>query len=113
MPTRAAQREDTRINGREAYEQFLQVSAVRATNGISKAAMSGDEAIRYIDSAVFRKKFLERAEAEGVGFSHRTEPSNLEASRQQTFKRRWLCIRASGFTTKRFTLLNFQRRGRQ
>jgi len=74
---------------REAYEQSLQLGALRATNGMSKAAVSGDEAIRYIDSEVFRKKFLERAEAEGVVFSHRTEPSDLEVPRRQAVKRSW------------------------
>jgi Putative zinc-finger len=74
---------------REAYDQFLQLGAVRATNGMSKAAVSGDEAIAYIDSALFRKKFLEKAEAEGVVFSHRAEPSNLEVPHRQTVKRPW------------------------
>jgi len=75
---------------REGYDQFVQLGAVRATNGLSKTEVSADEAIGYIDSALFRKKFLERAEAEGVVFSHLTEPGSLDLRRAQPVKRAWL-----------------------
>ena len=74
---------------RTAYSDFLQLSSVRTANGMSKAAVSGDEAIGYIDSALFRKKFLKRAEAEGVVFSHPQEQKDLPVTRRQTLKTRW------------------------
>ena len=74
---------------RNAYSDFLQVSSVRTANGMSKQAFSGDEAIGYIDSALFRRTFLKRAEAEGVVFSHPQEPTDLAVSRRQTVEARW------------------------
>ena len=55
---------------REAYADFTRLSAVRSTNGMSKEKIGADEAIGYIDSGLLRQKFLKRAEAEGVVFSH-------------------------------------------
>jgi hypothetical protein len=74
---------------RETYGQFLHLSGVRTASRMATAAMNGDEAIGYIDSALFRRTFLERAQAEGVVFSHRTAPSNLEVPPRQIFKSRW------------------------
>ncbi len=67
---------------REIYSQFLQLGALRAANGMAKQSVSGDEAIRYIDSALFRQKFLKRAEVEGVVFSHPVEPQELQLPRR-------------------------------
>lgn len=74
---------------RATYEQFLHLSGVRAASRLATAAMNGDEAIGYIDSALFRKTFLERAQAEGMVFSRRPEPSDLEIPQRQLFKNRW------------------------
>lgn len=74
---------------RNAYSEFLQLSAVRTASGMSKDSISGDEAIAYIDSAVFRKKFLQRAEAEGVVFSHHPETTDQEGPRRRTVKGAW------------------------
>jgi len=74
---------------REAYSEFLQLSAVRTANGMSKQAIGGDEAIAYIDSALFRQKFLKRAEAEGVVFSHPKEAAELRVPQRASLKSRW------------------------
>jgi predicted RNase H-like nuclease (RuvC/YqgF family) len=42
-----------------------------------------------IDSAVFRQKFLKRAEAEGVVFSHPKEPAELQVPQRPSFRSRW------------------------
>jgi len=73
----------------ETYSQFLQLSAVRTTNGMSKEAVRGDEAVAYIDSALFRQKFLKRAEAEGVVFSHPQEPVEIEIPQRRSARSRW------------------------
>lgn len=74
---------------RQSYDQFLQLSAVRTANGMSKEAVSGDEAIGYIDSALLRKKFLKRAEAEGVVFSHPQELTDFPVVHRQRVKTPW------------------------
>jgi DNA repair exonuclease SbcCD ATPase subunit len=74
---------------REAYAEFLQLSAVRTANGMSKQVVSGDEAIGYIDSALLRQKFLKRAQAEGVVFSHPKEPAELQIPQRPSLKTRW------------------------
>jgi hypothetical protein len=74
---------------RQAYSEFLQLSSIRVANGMSKEAVSGDEALGYIDSALLRKKFLKRAEAEGVVFSHPQEPTELQAPRRRGARRAW------------------------
>jgi hypothetical protein len=75
---------------RETYAQFfLHLSGVRTASRMATAAMNGDEAIGNIDSARFRKTFLERAAAEGMVFSDRTASSNLEIPHRQHFKNRW------------------------
>jgi len=51
----------------QAYADFLQLGAVRAVaDANSTQEVTGPEAIGYIDSAVFREKFLKKAEAEGI-----------------------------------------------
>jgi hypothetical protein len=74
---------------RETYSEFLQLSAVRTANGMSKQTVGGDEAIGYIDSALFRQKFLKRAEAEGVVFSHPKEPAELQVPQRRSLRSRW------------------------
>src|SRR5260221_10329725 len=51
----------------QAYADFLQLGAVRAVaDANSTEEITGPEAIGYIDSALFREKFLKKAEAEGI-----------------------------------------------
>lgn len=50
-----------------AYADFLQLGAVRADADVNNPhEVTGPEAIGYIDSALFREKFLRKAEAEGI-----------------------------------------------
>src|SRR5882724_2486144 len=74
---------------RETYSEFLQLGAIRTANSMSKQAVSGDEAIGYIDSALLRQKFLKRAQAEGVVFSHPKEPAELQVPQRPSLKTRW------------------------
>lgn len=74
---------------RGAYADFSRLGAVRSTNGMSKERIGADEAISYIDSALLRQKFLERAEAEGVVFSHPQEPTDLPVPLRRTALRAW------------------------
>lgn len=54
----------------QAYADFLQLGAVRSVaQANQQSEVSGPEAIGYIDSALFREKFLKKAEAEGILFS--------------------------------------------
>ncbi len=62
---------------RETYCDFLQVGAIRYSSAENQKGMSAEEAIGYIDSTLFRQKFLKRAEAEGVTFSRVTIPAVL------------------------------------
>lgn len=49
------------------YSDFLQLGAVRAVvQANEQQEVTGSEAIGYIDSALFREKFLKKAEAEGI-----------------------------------------------
>jgi hypothetical protein len=51
----------------QAYADFLQLGAVRAVADADRTQeITGPEAIGYIDSALFREKFLKKAEAEGI-----------------------------------------------
>jgi hypothetical protein len=59
---------------RQTYCDFLQFGAIRCSRAGEKQ-MSSEEAIGYIDSTLFRQKFLKRAEAEGVTFSRVKVPA--------------------------------------
>lgn len=51
----------------QAYADFLQLSGVRAVvEADSQQEITGPEAIGHIDSALFREKFLKKAQAEGI-----------------------------------------------
>lgn len=65
---------------RQTYCDFLQVGAIRCSSAENQKGMSAEEAIGYIDSTLFRQKFLKRAEAEGVTFSRVTVPAVLPES---------------------------------
>ena len=51
----------------QAYADFLQLGAVRAVADANNPhEVTGSEALGYIDSGLFREKFLKKAEAEGI-----------------------------------------------
>lgn len=53
----------------QSYSAFLELSAVRLATQSNEQEVGSDEAIGYIDSALFRERFLKKAEAEGIVFS--------------------------------------------
>jgi len=78
---------------RDAYSEFLHLSAVRTANAVFDAPVGAEEAIGYVDSAVFRQKFLRRAEAEGVVFSRTQESTEfVPPSRRLGKPRRWSLV---------------------
>jgi DNA repair exonuclease SbcCD ATPase subunit len=74
----------------QTYSEFLELSAVRCATGAREEELSGDEAIGYIDSALFRERFLKRAEAQGIVFSRANVTSSVPEPETRTVKhRRW------------------------
>jgi len=67
-----------------SYSDFLQLAAVRLITQPSEQRIGGDEAIGYIDSALFREEFLKKAEAEGIVFSSEKSPGRLSEPRVRT-----------------------------
>lgn len=66
----------------QAYGDFLQLGAVRSVaDALENQEVTASEAMGYIDSALFREKFLKKAEAEGILLSgkriHRAIPEHL------------------------------------
>src|SRR5713101_3584141 len=53
----------------QSYSEFLELAAVRCATHPNEQEVSSDEAIGYIDSTLFRERFLKKAEAEGIVFS--------------------------------------------
>ncbi len=53
----------------QSYSDFLQLAAVRLATQSNEQELGRDEAIGYIDSALFRERFLKKAVAEGIVFS--------------------------------------------
>ena len=53
----------------QSYSEFLELAAVRCATHPNEREVSSDEAIGYIDSTLFRERFLKRAEAEGIVLS--------------------------------------------
>jgi hypothetical protein len=53
----------------QSYSEFLELAAVRCATHPNEQGVSSDEAIGYIDSTIFRERFLKKAEAEGIVFS--------------------------------------------
>jgi hypothetical protein len=53
---------------REAYSDFLQLGAVRCAAHAGGQEVTGAEAMGYIDSGLFREKFLKKAAEEGIVF---------------------------------------------
>ncbi len=52
------------------YTEFLQLNANRYARNVPVQELSRDEAVGYIDSTLFRERFLRKAEAEGIVFSN-------------------------------------------
>ncbi len=77
----------------QAYADFLQLGAVRAVaDANSTQEITGPEAIGYIDSALFREKFLKKAEAEGILVSGEKIAPSCPEPRSAPFKHK-------GYTT--------------
>jgi hypothetical protein len=56
---------------RQTYSEFLQLGAVRCATDSKDQEVTGTEALGYIDSALFREKFLKKAQDEGIVISPR------------------------------------------
>ena len=53
----------------QVYSEILQLGAVRCAARAQEQEVSSEEALSYIDSALFRENFLKQAEAQGIVFS--------------------------------------------
>jgi hypothetical protein len=74
----------------QSYAEFLQLSAVQCASNTLEQEISRDEAIGYIDSALFREKFFKKAEEEGIVFSQGTAASNVAERRSPSIQvRNW------------------------
>lgn len=74
----------------QAYADFLQLGSVRAVaDANSTHEITGPEAIGYIDSALFREKFLKKAEAEGILVSGARIGSTFPEPRSAAIKLKW------------------------
>ena len=81
----------------QTYADFLQLGAVRAVDDAnSTQEITGPEAIGYIDSALFREKFLKKAEAEGILVSGERIASTLPEPRHAPIERNLLRAFALG-----------------
>ncbi len=58
----------------QCYSEFLELAAVRCATHPNEQEVSSDEAIGYMNSTLFREKFLKKAEAEGIVFSSGKSP---------------------------------------
>src|SRR6266566_1735817 len=54
---------------KQVYSEFLQLGAVQCAAAAQEHEVSSEEALSYIDSALFRANFLKQAEAQGIVFS--------------------------------------------
>src|SRR5258708_25015533 len=62
---------------KQAYSEFLQLGAVRCAASAQEQEVSSEEALSYIDSALFRENFLKQAEAQGIVFSRTNIASDM------------------------------------
>src|SRR5260370_36490698 len=62
---------------KQAYSEFLQLGAIRYAAGAQEQEMSSEEALSYVDSALFREKSLKQAEAQGIVFSRTNTASDM------------------------------------
>jgi DNA repair exonuclease SbcCD ATPase subunit len=61
----------------QVYSEFLQLGAVRCAASAQEQEVTKEEALSYIDSALFREKFLKQAEAQGIVFSRANTASEI------------------------------------
>src|SRR5258708_9921320 len=61
----------------QVYSEFLQLGAVRCAASAQEQEVSSEEALSYMDSALFREKFLKQAEAQGIVFSRANIASDM------------------------------------
>lgn len=79
----------------QAYSDFLQLGAVRSVAQANEPQeLTGAEAIGYIDSALFREKFLKKAEAEGILFSREKTHAEMPEPLTRPIRHPW----RNGFT---------------
>ncbi len=71
------------------YSEFLQLSAVRCATNSEQQEVTGAEALGYIDSALFREKFLKKAQDEGIVFSRQRPGSPMPDLHSGMSKRGW------------------------
>ncbi len=71
----------------QTYSEFLQLSAVRCATDSEQQEVTGAEALGYIDSALFREKFLKKAQAEGIVFSRQKLSSPIPDPQSGVSKR--------------------------
>ncbi|SRR6266568_2344692 len=64
---------------KHVYSEFLQLGAVRCAAAAQEQEVSSEEALSYIDSALFRENFLKQAEAQGIVFSRANIASEMLA----------------------------------
>src|SRR6266581_8860915 len=63
----------------QVYSEFLQLGAVRCAASAQEQEVTSQEALSYIDSALFRENFLKQAEAQGIVFSRANIASEMLA----------------------------------
>jgi predicted nucleic acid-binding Zn-ribbon protein len=74
----------------QAYSDFLQLGTVRSVaDAFEKQEVTASEAIGYIDSALFREKFLKKAEAEGILLSRQRVCQRIREPLTRPAKNRW------------------------
>src|SRR6266704_1714355 len=69
---------------KQVYSEFLQLGAVRCAAAAQEQEVSSEEALSYIDSALFRESFLKQAEAQGIVFSRANITSEMPAPQLKT-----------------------------
>src|SRR6266516_1679862 len=62
---------------KQAYWEFLQLGAVRCVASAQEQEVTSEEALGYIDSALFRESFLKQAEEQGIVFSRANIASDM------------------------------------
>jgi hypothetical protein len=74
----------------QAYSEFLQINADNYARRAPEQELASDEAVGYIDSALFRERFLKRAEAQGIISSNGNAAAHLPDPQIQMSKiRQW------------------------
>src|SRR5258708_1228468 len=62
---------------KQVYSEFLQLGAARCAASAQEQEVSSEEALSYMDSALFREKFLKQPEAQGIVFSRANIASDM------------------------------------